>query len=92
MAAVEDRVAAMPPIVLGKNMSDDLGATVGSVVLVVSPGELTPLDWFPSTHAFASWEFSTLVFMILTALGVASLYDAQQLEGLGDAHCSRIQN
>ena len=33
----------MPPIIIGKDMADDLGATVGSVVLVTSPqGELTP--------------------------------------------------
>ena len=37
------RTAAFPPIVLGKEMADDLGATVGSVVMVISPqGELTP--------------------------------------------------
>ncbi|HYA24579.1 MAG TPA: ABC transporter permease, partial [Terriglobales bacterium] len=34
---VEARVASMPPIILGKDMADDLGATPGSVVLVTSP-------------------------------------------------------
>ena len=44
LQGVEQRLAAMPPIVLGKEMADDLGATVGSSVLVTSPqGELTPL-------------------------------------------------
>ena len=43
LAGVQARVAAMPPIILGKDMADNLGATVGSVVLVTSPqGELTP--------------------------------------------------
>jgi lipoprotein-releasing system permease protein len=43
LEGVEQRVAAMPPIVLGQDMADELGATVGSVVLVTSPqGELTP--------------------------------------------------
>src|SRR5258707_336250 len=43
LADVHARVAAMPPIILGKDMADNLGATVGSVVLVTSPqGELTP--------------------------------------------------
>jgi lipoprotein-releasing system permease protein len=38
-----DRIAAMPPIVLGKDLAQTLGAAVGSVVLVTSPqGELTP--------------------------------------------------
>src|SRR5690349_6540779 len=34
--AVEQRRAAMPPILLGKDMADELGAKVGSVVLVTS--------------------------------------------------------
>src|SRR2546422_11723955 len=43
LEGVQNRIAAMPPIILGKDMADDLGATVGSVVLVTSPpGELTP--------------------------------------------------
>ncbi|MGA8812482.1 MAG: ABC transporter permease, partial [Candidatus Sulfotelmatobacter sp.] len=43
LAGVHARIAAMPPIILGKDMADNLGATVGSVVLVTSPqGELTP--------------------------------------------------
>src|SRR5579863_3422727 len=33
LASVHARVAAMPPIILGKDMADNLGATVGSVVL-----------------------------------------------------------
>ena len=37
LTGLEQRVAAMPPIVLGKEMADNLGATVGSVVLVTSP-------------------------------------------------------
>src|SRR6476646_5031652 len=37
LADVHDRVAAMPPIILGKDMADELGAGVGSVVLVTSP-------------------------------------------------------
>ncbi|HEV7924809.1 MAG TPA: ABC transporter permease, partial [Verrucomicrobiae bacterium] len=43
LQGVESRIAAMPPIILGKDMADELGATVSSVVLVTSPqGELTP--------------------------------------------------
>src|SRR6202035_1112 len=33
LAGVEARVAAMPPIILGNDMADKLGATVGSVLL-----------------------------------------------------------
>src|ERR1700691_1938769 len=32
LAGVQQRVAAMPPIILGKDMAEDLGATLGSVV------------------------------------------------------------
>src|SRR4051794_17712594 len=42
-AVAEKESSEVPPIVLGKDAADDIGATVGSVVLVTSPqGELTP--------------------------------------------------
>src|SRR6202140_5275849 len=48
LAGVHARVTAMPPIILGKDMADNLGATVGSVMLVTSPqGELTPFGMVP---------------------------------------------
>ncbi len=37
MAAVQKRIAAMAPIVLGKDMADEMGATVGSEGLVTRP-------------------------------------------------------
>ena len=53
LAGVQQRVAAMPPIILGKDMADELGATVGSVVLVTSPqGELTPFGMVPKYIRF----------------------------------------
>ena len=53
LEGVEQRVAAMPPIILGKDMADNLGATVGSVVLVTSPqGELTPFGMVPKYNRF----------------------------------------
>src|SRR5271163_918271 len=53
LAAVHGRVAAMPPIILGKDMADNLGASVGSVVLVTSPqGELTPFGMVPKYSRF----------------------------------------
>src|SRR6185369_2233227 len=43
----------VPPIVLGKDAADDIGATVGSVVLVTSPqGELTPFGLVPKYIRF----------------------------------------
>jgi lipoprotein-releasing system permease protein len=71
LAGVEQRVAAMPPIVLGKDMADNLGATVGSVVLVTSPqGELTPFGTVPKYTRFrVVGIFSVRVFRLRLQLG-----------------------
>src|SRR6266705_2489371 len=37
LEGVRERVAGMPPIILGNDMADALGATVGSMVMVTSP-------------------------------------------------------
>src|SRR6201987_924810 len=48
LEGAQQRVASMPPIVLGKEMADNLGATVGCVVRVTSTqGELTPFGTVP---------------------------------------------
>src|ERR1017187_8176588 len=53
LAGVQQRVAAMPPIILGKDLADGIGATVSSVVLVTSPqGELTPFGMVPKYIRF----------------------------------------
>src|SRR5580658_2605318 len=53
LQGVENRVAAMPPIILGEDMANELGATVGSTVLVTSPqGELTPFGMVPKYDRF----------------------------------------
>src|SRR5271166_5519065 len=45
--------ASLPPIILGKDMADQLGATVGSLVTVTSPqGELTPFGIVPKYKRF----------------------------------------
>jgi lipoprotein-releasing system permease protein len=42
------RVVGIPPIVIGKDLADSLGAAVGDTVLVTSPqGDLTPLGLVP---------------------------------------------
>jgi len=86
LAAVHQRVAAMPPIVLGKDMADNLGATVGSVVLVTSPqGELTPFGMVPKYSRFrVVGIFSSGFFDYDSSWAFARLSDAQQLFGLGD--------
>ena len=86
LAGVEQRQAAMPPIVLGKDMADNLGATVGSVVLVTSPqGELTPFGMVPKYNRFSVVGiFNSGFFDYDSSWAFARLSDAQQLFGLGN--------
>jgi lipoprotein-releasing system permease protein len=86
LVGVQQRVAAMPPIVLGREMADNLGATVGSVVLVVSPqGELTPFGTVPKYNRFhVVGIFSSGFFDYDSSWAFVRLSDAQKLFGLGD--------
>lgn len=86
LAGVQQRIAAMPPIVLGQDMADSLGATVGSVVLVVSPqGELTPFGEVPKYTRFrVVGIFNSGFFDYDSAWAFTRLSDAQRLFGLGD--------
>jgi lipoprotein-releasing system permease protein len=86
MANVQERVAAMPPIILGKDMADELGASVGSVVLVTSPqGELTPFGMVPKYSRFrVVGIFNSGFFDYDTSWAFTRLSDAQRLFGLGD--------
>jgi lipoprotein-releasing system permease protein len=86
LQGVENRVAAMPPIILGKDMADELGATVGSVVLVTSPqGELTPFGMVPKYDRFrVVGIFDSGFFDYDSSWAFIRLSDAQQLFGLGD--------
>ena len=86
MAEVQARVSALAPIVLGKDMADELGASVGSVVLVTSPqGELTPFGMVPKYNRFrVVGIFSSGFFDYDTSWAFTRLSDAQRLFGLGD--------
>src|SRR3984957_15730734 len=86
LSAVHARVAAMPPIILGKDMADNLGATVGSVVLVTSPqGELTPFGMVPKYSRFrVVGIFNSGFFDYDSSWAFTRLSDAQRLFGLGD--------
>jgi lipoprotein-releasing system permease protein len=86
LAGVQQRVAAMPPIVLGKDMADNLGATVGSPVTVVSPqGELTPFGTVPKYTRFrVVGIFNSGFFDYDSTWAFTRLSDAQRLFGLGN--------
>jgi lipoprotein-releasing system permease protein len=86
LAGVQQRVAAMPPIILGKDMAEEIGATVSSVVLVTSPqGELTPFGMVPKYIRFrVAGIFNSGFFDYDSSWAFIRLSDAQQLFGLGD--------
>jgi len=86
LAGVQARVAAMPPIILGKDMADNLGATVGSIVLVTSPqGELTPFGIVPKYSRFrVAGIFNSGFYDYDSSWAFTRLSDAQRLFGLGD--------
>jgi len=82
----QERRAAMPPILLGQDMADGLGATIGSVVLVTSPqGELTPFGMVPKYTRFrVAGIFNSGFFDYDSSWAFTRLSDAQRLFGLGD--------
>jgi lipoprotein-releasing system permease protein len=86
LEGVRLRVAAMPPIVLGKDLADNLGAAVGSPVMVTSPqGELTPFGMVPKYNRFhVVGIFHSGFFDYDSSWAFVRLSDAQKLFGLGD--------
>ena len=86
LESLQERIAGMPPIILGKDMADNLGATVGSVVLVTSPqGELTPFGMVPKYMRFrVVGIFNSGFYDYDTSWAYTGLADAQRLFGLGD--------
>jgi len=86
MRAVQNRLSAMPPIILGKDMAENLGATVGSVVLVTSPqGELTPFGMVPKYNRFrVAGIFNSGFYDYDSSWAFARLSDTQRLFGISD--------
>jgi lipoprotein-releasing system permease protein len=78
--------SAMPPIVLGKDLAETLGAAVGSVVLVTSPqGELTPFGMVPRYMRFkVTGIFQSGFYDYDSTWALCSLTDSQRLFSLGD--------
>src|SRR6476646_328385 len=85
MNSVQERVASMPPIVLGKDIAEELGATLNSVVLVTSPqGELTPFGLVPKYIRFrVVGIFNSGFFDYDSSWAFTRLSDTQNLESLG---------
>jgi lipoprotein-releasing system permease protein len=82
----EDCIPQMPPIILGKDLAANLGATIDSFVTVTSPqGELTPFGIVPKLERFkVAGIFDSGFYDYDSAWGLIRLTDAQRLFGLGD--------
>jgi len=78
--------ATLPPIVLGKDLADELGASVGSIVTVTSPqGELTPFGIVPKYKRFkVTGVFASGFFDYDNTWAFIRLSDAQRLFDLSD--------
>lgn len=86
LEAVQQRRAAMPAIILGKQMADELGVKVGSPVMVTSPqGELTPFGLVPKYTRFrVAGIFDSGFYDYDSSWAFTRLSDAQRLFALGD--------
>ena len=86
LADVHQRIAAMAPIIIGKDMADSLGVKVGDVVLVTSPqGELTPIGMVPKYTRFrVVGIFNSGFFDYDSGWAFTRLSDSQRLFGLGN--------
>ncbi len=73
--------AALPPLVLGKDLAETLGASIGDSVMVTSPqGELTPLGLMPRYQRFrVAAIFHSGFYQYDSSMGLIRLSDAQRL-------------
>ncbi len=76
-----DGIQAVPPIVIGKDLAETLGARVGDTVLVTSPqGELTPLGLVPRYQRFTVVGiFKSGFYQYDSSYAFTRLTDAQRL-------------
>jgi lipoprotein-releasing system permease protein len=72
---------AVPPIMIGKDLAETIGAKVGDGVLVTSPqGELTPLGLVPRYQRFqVVGIFKSGFYQYDSSYAFVRLYDAQKL-------------
>jgi lipoprotein-releasing system permease protein len=86
LQSVQERIAAMPPIILGQDLADGIGVKVGDQVLVTSPqGELTPFGLVPKYQRFrVVGVFNSGFYDYDAGWAFTSLAASQQLFGLGD--------
>jgi len=83
----------LPPIVLGKDLAETIGATVGSTIMIISPqGELSPIGMMPKYQQFkVAGVFRSGFYNYDSAWGFIRLSDAQRLFSLPDTVISVIE-
>ena len=83
----------IPPVVLGKDLAETIGATVGSTVMIVSPqGEISPIGMMPRYQQFkVVGIFRSGFYNYDSAWGFIRLSDAQRLFSLPDSVISVIE-
>ncbi len=75
-----------PPLLLGRDLADTIGAAIGDSVLVLSPqGELTPEGMIPNWQAFRlAGTYHSGFYQYDSEMGLVRLEDAQRLYGEPD--------
>jgi len=73
--------AELPPIVLGKDLAETIGASIGESVMIISPqGEMTPLGIIPKYVRFRlAGTFHSGFYQYDAQMGFLRLADAQRL-------------
>ncbi len=86
LRAIDDATAKTPGLVIGKELSKNLGVQVGDIVDVISPmGNITPFGMMPKLRHFQiTGIFNTGMFEYDSTLAYVSLDEAQKFLGLGD--------
>ncbi|HTU50199.1 MAG TPA: FtsX-like permease family protein [Acidobacteriaceae bacterium] len=82
-ATAQDSTDTLPPMVLGSDLADQIGAGVGDSVLVTSPqGELTPFGLVPKYERFqVVGIFHSGFYQYDSSFALARLADIQHLFG-----------
>ena len=80
-ATSADQLRAVPPIVIGNDLAETIGAQVGDTVLVTSPqGEMTPLGIVPKYQRFVVMGiFKSGFYQYDSTYAFMRLSDAQEL-------------
>jgi lipoprotein-releasing system permease protein len=83
----------IPPIVLGRDLAETIGATVGSTIMVISPqGELSPIGMMPKYQQFkVVGIFRSGFYNYDSAWAFIRLSDSQRLFSLPDTVISVIE-